>query len=961
MGLDKRFIFILVLIFALVCATFAQSEYRIADIIIKGNQKISSQEILKIAGINKGMNIRDEQIDKVKEKLDSSTYFISVVINKISGKDGIILEINVVESPFLIFISGVSFQGLQKISIKDLQNLIILPTIGWVTDELVWEQRRRFMSTGYFSKVDVKEVKSDGSIIVVFTFQENPILERIEIKGIQSLKREDVLSMIGISEGILISEDDLMAKRDVLLKSNIFSKVEFNIDKKDNKLCLIIDLEENPLISRVILEGNNKSSIKDIQNILFISGDVSENSILLKDKVYYSEDLMGLWKNKLLDSGYFKGVEITSKRNDKIVEVKIVVTENPWVVSVDVKGLINAKKDKVMEIISKRGRGFLSDKYLNNLKGKLLDTGWFSSVDVKIIITPNNYAYLTFIVNEYPILKSIEYSGLKLLSQEEIKKYSILKEGDFVSDDKVEEQITKFEGVGYFSKVKVEKNIENDKISLNFIFTENPEIKKIVFDGLLGISEREIKQILLNREGQPFNQIFLDKDVQNILALLQNKGYVFASIENVIFNEKGELIFYFKDYKVEDIQVEIIPPTETSSLSFLAIFRRPTDKNVISREISLSVGESVNIEKIKADLQRIYNVGIFEDVSVRFDRGSTEDKVKVVYVAKEKLSGSFNFGGGYATDVGLYGFVEYKEGNLFGKAQQLSLQLSLTSSAKINYQLSFKDPWFLGGRNAFQLDLYDRKVTVTDATISSTSTLEKAGGAFSFSYPLENFWSISLGFKYENIIPIESATMTSSTTVASFNVGIWRDTRDFYVNPTQGSRQYLNIEFAGGGSESNFTKYNADFQWHIPLTNREDLISISKQKERQVLSLRIGFGFEEGNFPSTELFTLGGAGSIRGFSDNIFKGDTYVLLNVQYRIPLGNNLYGVLFVDSGNAWYRQDLSSFSDIKLYTGIGFGLRYDTLIIPIRFDFGYNFGNDPSDPNTKWRVHFSFGDIF
>jgi len=208
MGLDKRFIFILVLIFALVCATFAQSEYRIADIIIKGNQKISSQEILKIAGINKGMNIRDEQIDKVKEKLDSSTYFISVVINKISGKDGIILEINVVESPFLIFISGISFQGLQKISIKDLQNLIILPTIGWVTDELVWEQRRRFMSTGYFSKVDVKEVKSDGSIIVVFNFQENPILERIEIKGIQSLKREDVLSMIGISEGILISEDD---------------------------------------------------------------------------------------------------------------------------------------------------------------------------------------------------------------------------------------------------------------------------------------------------------------------------------------------------------------------------------------------------------------------------------------------------------------------------------------------------------------------------------------------------------------------------------------------------------------------------------------------------------------------------------------------------------------------------------------------------------------------------------
>jgi len=78
---------------------------------------------------------------------------------------------------------------------------------------------------------------------------------------------------------------------------------------------------------------------------------------------------------------------------------------------------------------------------------------------------------------------------------------------------------------------------------------------------------------------------------------------------------------------------------------------------------------------------------------------------------------------------------------------------------------------------------------------------------------------------------------------------------------------------------------------------------------------------------------------------------------MQYRIPLGNNLYGVLFVDSGSAWYRQDVTSLTDIKFYTGIGLGLRYDTLIIPIRIDFGYNFGNDPIAPNTKWRVHFSF----
>ncbi|MCX7721342.1 MAG: BamA/TamA family outer membrane protein [Dictyoglomus thermophilum] len=962
MGLNKKFLFFIAFIFALICFTFAQSEYKIEDIVIKGNQKISTQEILNMVGVSKGANITDDQINKIKEKLDNSTYFLSVVINKLSGKSGIILEINVVESPFLIFINGISFQGLQRISVKELQNLIILPAIGWTTDERIWEQKRKFMSTGYFSKVDVNEVKSGEGFIVIFNFQENPVLEKIEVKGLQNLRKEDVLSMIGIKEGMLISEDDLMAKKEEIISSNMFSKVEFNITKKENKLYLTINLEENPLVSKVGLIGNNKSNIKDIQAILSIVGDISENTIISKSSIYYSEELISLWKAKLLETGYFKKVELNPKRvNERSVEVEITVVENPWVVAIDVKGLVNLKKEKVMEVISGRGRGFLNDNYLNELKEKLLSTGWFSSVDTKYVITPNNYAYITLTVVENPILKSITYSGLRLIPENEIKKYCILKEGDFISDDRIEEQITKFENMGYFSKVSVEKSVENDKVSLNFIFNENPEVKKIVFEGLFGVSEKELRQVLLNKEGLPFNSVFLDKDVQSILNLLQSKGYVFASIQNVVFNNEGELIFYFKDYKVEDIQVEIIPSTETSVLSFLAIFRRPTDKNVVKREISLSVGESVNIEKIKSDLQRIYNVGIFEDVSVRFDKGSTEDSVKVVYVVKEKLSGSFNFGGGYATDVGLYGFVEYKEKNLFGKAQQLSLQLSLTSLAKINYQLTFIDPWFLGGRNAFQLDLYDKKVNVTDATTSSTSTFEKAGGAFSFSYPLENFWSISLGFKYESITPIESSTMTTSTTVGSFNVGLWRDTRDFYLNPTQGSRQAISIEFAGGGSESNFIKYNVDLQWHLPLTNRESSISISQQKERQVLSLKIGFGFEEGNFPSTELFTLGGTSTIRGFSDNIFKGDTYLLFNMQYRIPLGNNLYGVLFVDSGSAWYRQDVTSLTDIKFYTGIGLGLRYDTLIIPIRIDFGYNFGNDPIAPNTKWRVHFSFGDIF
>jgi len=67
-----------------------------------------------MVGVSKGANITDDQINKIKEKLDNSTYFLSVVINKLSGKSGIILEINVVESPIFVFLLMVSLSRVCK-------------------------------------------------------------------------------------------------------------------------------------------------------------------------------------------------------------------------------------------------------------------------------------------------------------------------------------------------------------------------------------------------------------------------------------------------------------------------------------------------------------------------------------------------------------------------------------------------------------------------------------------------------------------------------------------------------------------------------------------------------------------------------------------------------------------------------------------------------------------------------
>ncbi|HOL39740.1 MAG TPA: POTRA domain-containing protein [Dictyoglomaceae bacterium] len=961
----KRFIliFTLFLLISFLDQTLAQSNYTISDIVIKGNQKISNDEILKIIDLKVGASVSDEKIEQIKTKLEDTTYFISININKISKKEGIVLEINLVESPFLIFVTGIKLQGLQKITPKDIQRILMIPSLGWTTDQIVWEQRRKFMLTGYFEDVTVNEEKNDSGVVLIFSFKENPILERITVNGLKRISKEKILEISGLKEGMLASEEFINSKREKLENSDLFSNVTFLIDKKEDKLFLTINVVENPIISEIILSGLKKVGVEDVKKILDVKGETKNSTIYPDTTIFYSSGVKNSWEGKLENSGYFKSFVLNEDLDkDNKVKIEVKLEENPWIANIKVNGLKNVSQERFFKILSPEKNAFLSEKYIQEKTKILIDSGLFSNVDVKYRISKGNFAYLTFDVVENPILKSLDFVGSSHVSMKELEKYLILKVGDFVSEDKISEQISKFESAGYFSEVNVDKKVEDDEISLIFIFQENPIINKITFTGISGISFEDLKRVLLSKEGTPFNPNLLKQDLINLQKFVQNRGLVFTTLQEFNFTKDGEIIFVFKEYKVEDIEVEILPTTETSSLSFMSFLRKPTDENVVRREITLKVGENFNWEKVKDDLQRIYNAGIFEDVSIRFEQGSSEDKVKVVYVAKEKLSGAINFGGGYATDTGLYGYVEYKEGNFMGKAQQLSLKVSLTAQGKVNYQLSFYDPWFLGGRNSSQFELYDKNTTTTSIEDGSTIIIEeeRAGGTFSFSYPLTKIWNLSLGFKYEDIYQTYSNSI-SQTNIASFKLGVWRDNRDFLFNPTQGSRQSLNLEFAGGGSEANFIKYHGETQWHIPVTKRESYLSISEQKERQVLSLRIASGLSQGNLPSSELFTLGGVNSIRGFSDSILKGDSYLLFNLQYRIPLGSGVYGVLFLDSGSAWYANQVSSISDIKLYTGIGLGIRYETIIIPIRLDLGYNFGNDPLDSNTKWRVHFSFGDIF
>ncbi|MCX7845393.1 MAG: BamA/TamA family outer membrane protein, partial [Dictyoglomaceae bacterium] len=825
----------------------------------------------------------------------------------------------------------------------------------------IWDQRKKFLETDYFEDIEIREEKIDDGVILNFIFMEKPVIERINYFGLKNIPIEKVQEIVQLKTGDFVSKSLLEEKKKILIETNFFSKVDFIYSEEKGKAFVFFYFNENPVISEISFEGLNNINNLEIIEILGLKGKVENNVFKPLEKVFYSENLKETLEAKLINTGYFEKIFWSVMEEGEEIKVKLIFKENLPILRVSIQGNVNLPTDKIISLLSLRKKEFYNEDFIEEKKNLLLNSSYFDSVEIKKIFSASG-VYLTFIVKENPIISSVVFEGLKYLDFNTLEKYIILKKGDFLNEDKIKEQISKIEESGYFQKIDVVKNINQDKIELVFKLKENPIINKIVFKGLYSLSFDELKKNMKLREGKPINYNLLREDITNLQKYLQQKGFVFTVLQEFKFTEEGELTFFFKEYIVEEINIQIQPTTETSTLYFMAFLRRPTEKNVIKREISLKVGEAFNWETVKQDLQRIYNAGIFEDVSIKLEPGSDEDKIKVIYIAKEKLTGSINFGGGYGVSSGFYGYIEYVENNLLGKAQKLSLNLQITGLGKINYQISFTDPWFLGDRNNFQLKLYDKKSTTTTIIDNESKNIdeERIGGSFSFFYPLGGYLSLGLGFKYEKVWQGISGSTYTENNIASINLSFIRDTRDFILNPTQGSRQVLGVEFAGGGSSSNYAKYQGEFQWHIPLTQR-DAVTISQMKERNVLSFKIGLGFSEGNMPSSELFTVGGANTIRGYIDNEFRGDSYFVFNLQYRFPLGSGLYGILFFDSGNAFSLKSITSLKDIKLYNGVGIGLRYETLIIPIRLDFGYNFGQDPLDPNTKWRIHFSFGDVF
>ncbi len=532
-------------------------------------------------------------------------------------------------------------------------------------------------------------------------------------------------------------------------------------------------------------------------------------------------------------------------------------------------------------------------------------------------------------------------------------------------------------------------------------------------------SVSEIKKEIKTRVGEPFNLVQFVMDVATVSDMYAQNGYLYAQvIPDVVYEGDKvhlKLIIYQEGIKVSIEKIVIEGAHETKDW-------------VIKRTILFKEGDVFNSKKVRQSQVRLYQLGFFDEVKIYPRRGSSYDRVVLVIKVKERRTKTLSAGGGYSSSEGLMIFGQFSGDNLFGTAKRLAFKIEASAKGnpfdpdvekKLNFEESYSDPWFFktyfsfgqGSRHTTYQRLYSK--SVNGVLTSVIYNQREVGGYLSFGRRLWTYNRVFLKYEYlwthkyldeppadpnqlllynelEGIINARPVLTRSSLTLT-----VNRDTRNHPFFPSSGIYTGISLQYAGLGGDVVFLKPYPWFSVFHKLFWK--LYSSFQVKTGWIffpdwLPGDIKNGILLSRAPN-DSFWLGGAESVRGYDDFSIRppladsvlddmnyglgGTAFFQTNFELYVPFLQGMVKVaLFLDGGRIWtdpcrMLPDLYRWNYRVLKYGFGVGVRLDTPMGPLRFDYGWPFYFDDSgnfhlgtETNPGWssgKFHFSIGGVF
>lgn len=781
------------------------------------------------------------------------------------------------------------------------------------------------------------------------------------------------------------SSDDLLNDVDEVVGDdhNVLSESESQVQTAAD------ELDEAPAVDE-IAESSGEMMVKSID----VVGNkaISIATILSKVKTRvgqeYIQTVISDDLKRLYNLGYFSDVRVDRQEQDGGFKVIFYVDEKPIIeeITFSKTRYYNAKV-LTKKLKTKKGK-FLDNKMLKDdidtIKELYTKKGLTAAeIEVETFVDDvTNKATLHFVIREgYKVkIKQINVQGnysyrdKKILSVIKSREKWFFNSGYLKSEllDEDIERIKSFYEQNGFIDATAEYSVEqlvqgNVEVTIHVNEGKRYFVGSIALQGNDVLSKREIFKSMENtKEGGVFSREKLSVDISKIRSLYFDRGYIFADVKEAtsLDPESGKV----------EIKLDVIE----GGLAYIEKVKiqgnERTRDIVIRRELKLSPGDRFDGAKLRRSKERLNNLGYFEEVGFDIEDTDYPDRKDLLVQVKEAKTGTFSFGGGFSTVDKIVGFIEVEQRNFdfanwptfTGGGQHLSLRAE-TGSSRNNVRLSFTEPWIFDHPISGGFDAY-RSARDREEDTGYAYDEERIGGILRFGKQFSDFVSGGLAYKRENVtIENFEAGVTpdllaegGTNAISTVGMNLARDSRDSTINPTKGTIVRGSVDVAGGflGGDKDFYRSQLSGSYYVPL------------KFNSVLQfdVRTGFVNEFGDsqkVPIFERFFAGGARTIRGYEErgvgpldsgtgDPIGGESMLVANVEYTIPIIEFLKLAAFFDAGNVW--ADVEDFASDDLKTGAGAGLRVKTPIGPVNLDYGYPLNDEPGQTDRSGKFYFS-----
>ena len=558
-------------------------------------------------------------------------------------------------------------------------------------------------------------------------------------------------------------------------------------------------------------------------------------------------------------------------------------------------------------------------------------------------------------------IASVDFDGIPEEVKTKLSPLLTSKPGTLVSQEGIRNDVASLGSTGVFSQIRPNFGEVPEGVDLSYQLVANPVVHDVEFSGNTIFTSDYLRDVMQVPKDSVLNFVQVNQKLKAIEDLYLKQGYMLVSISNVQVTPNGILHIDISEGVIEDIQL---------------VGNEKTKDKVILRELKMKKGKPFNKFQASRSMERLYNLGYFEDVNMKLLPGTQNEHNVVIEIdVVEQKTGVITVGAGYSDSDGTVGIIEVGDTNFRGTGDKVNFHWEFGGAGNgKNYTISYTRPWINSNGDSLGVSIFNRIYEYDDYDADGNTiaeydkrrrgwnitwgrvTGEYRTNYFNFESAKESYddhdgfdWGGAATSKGHTKKDMSDewykAIMDNFGTTNSFTFTHVFDNRDNYFNASKGRRLSFSAQWGGHGlgGDYDFYKFTAEGRFYKALGNGH------------ILALRVMGGYIDGDVSYGNLFDLGGSNTLRGYEDDQFKGKKMYATTLEYRFPIAKKVQGVVFGDGGSTWgidngqipWYKDDDSFN-----WSVGVGLRLQTPIGPIRLDYGHGDQN---------KFHFSFGTQF